>query len=74
MKHDKCFRLNRSAMAIAQRDSRNVAIMVREGAIIKALNGPFDHGLMDVQYAGEVIMMFTNDLEHHNEVIEAQSA
>jgi hypothetical protein len=70
MEHGECFRLTRPAMAIAQRESRNVAIMVPEGAIIELLNGPFDGvRLMDVKYNGEVIMMFTNDMENHTEKI-----
>ena len=70
MKHGECFRLTRTAMAIAQRDSRNTAIMIPEGAIIELLNGPFDSvRLMEVRYGGEVIMMFTNDMETHTEKI-----
>jgi len=75
MKHGEFFLLTRTAMAIAQRDSRNVAIMVPEGAIIELLNGPFDGvRLMDVRYDGEVIMMFTNDMENHTEVVKAKTA
>ena len=75
MKHGQFFRLTRYAMAIAQRDSRNVAIMVPEGAIIEVLNGPFDGvRLMDVRYGGEIIMMFTNDMENHTEIIKAKTA
>ncbi len=70
MKHGEFFRLTRTAMAIAQRDSRNVAIMVPDGAIIELLNGPFDGvRLMDVRYDGEVIMMFTNDMENHTKKV-----
>lgn len=66
MKHGEFFRLTRIAMAVAQRDSRNTAIMIPEGAVIELLNGPFDGvRLMDVRYEGETIMMFTNDMEHH---------
>jgi hypothetical protein len=62
-------------MAIAQRDSRNVAIMVPEGAIIELLNGPFDGvRLMDVRYNAEIIMMFTNDMESHTEPMPAPHA
>jgi hypothetical protein len=61
-------------MAIAQRDSRNVAIMVPEGAIIEVLNGPFDGvRLMDVRYNDEIIMMFTNDMATHTELIKAKT-
>jgi hypothetical protein len=75
MEHGRFFRLTRYAMAIAQRDSRNVAIMVPEGAVIEVLGGPFDGvRLMDVRYNDEIIMMFTNDMETHTEVIKATTA
>ncbi len=75
MEHGRFFRLTRYAMAIAQRDSRNVAIMVPEGAVIEVLGGPFDGvRLMDVRYNDEIIMMFTNDMETHTEVIQARTA
>ena len=76
MKHGERFRLTRAAMAIAQRDSRNVAIMIPEGAVIELLNGPFDGArLMEVRYEGEVIMMFTNDMETHTEkIVKAETA
>ena len=62
----ECFRLTRGAVAIAQRDGRNSAILIPEGANIEVLNGPFDGvRLMDVKYEGELIMMFTNDMETH---------
>ena len=68
MKHRQFYRLTRSAMAVAQRDSRNVSITIPEGSIIELLNGPFDGvRLMDVRFNGEVIMMFTNDMENHTE-------
>ena len=71
MKNGQCFRLTRSAMAVAQQDSRNVPIMVPEGAIIELLNGPFDGvRLMDVRYDGELRMMFTNDMENHTDQVD----
>jgi hypothetical protein len=75
MKHGEFFRLTRTAMAIAQRDKRNVAIMVPEGAVIEVLGGPFDGvRLMDVRYNDEIIMMFTNDMETHTEkVVKAKN-
>ena len=75
MKHGEFFRLTRTAMAIAQRDKRNVAIMVPNGAIIEVLGGPFDGvRLMDVRYNDEIIMMFTNDMETHTEPAKAKTA
>jgi hypothetical protein len=67
------FRLTRAAMAIAQRDSRNAAIMIPEGAIIEILKGPFNGvRLMEVRYDGETILMFTDDMEHFTEPIKAE--
>ncbi len=75
MMHGQYFRLTRWAMAIAQRDSRNSAIIVPEGAIIEVLGGPFDGvRLMDVRYNGELVMMFTNDMETHTEAVNAETA
>ena len=75
MTHGEFFRLTRTAMAIAQRDKRNVAIMIPNGAIIEVLGGPFDGvRLMDVRYNDEVIMMFTNDMETHTEPAKAKTA
>jgi hypothetical protein len=75
MQHGQRFRLTRYAMGIAQRDGRNMAIMVPVGAIIEVMNGPFDGvRLMDVRYDGEMIMMFTNDMENHTEVIKGEAA
>jgi len=51
--------------------------MILEGAIIELLNGPFDgvRRLVDVLYKGEtIIMMFTNDMEHHNETVVQPAA
>ncbi|MEO8050076.1 MAG: hypothetical protein ABI833_06630 [Acidobacteriota bacterium] len=75
MQHGKRFRLTRYAMGIAQRGGRNMAIMVPVGAIIDVMNGPFDGvRLMDVRYDGEMIMMFTNDMENHTEAIKGEAA
>ena len=69
------FRLTRYAMGIEQRDGRHVAILVPEGAVIEVMGGPFDGTrLMDVKYNGEMIMMFTDDMKTHTELIKAESA
>ena len=61
-------------MAIAERDSRHVAIMVPEGALIEIVGGPFNGTrLMDVRYNGETIMMFTDDMKTHTEAVAEQS-
>jgi hypothetical protein len=68
-------RLTRHAMAIAQRDGRNVAIMIPQEAIIEVVGGPFNGiRLMDVRYEGEMVMMFTNDMQEHTKAIKGAAA
>jgi hypothetical protein len=75
MQNGERFRLTRSAMAIALRAERHTAIMIPVGAMIELLNGPFDGTrLMDVIYEGELIMMFTDDMKTHTELIESEIA
>lgn len=75
MRNGQRFRLTREAMAIAQRDSRNVAIMIPKGATIEIIGGPFNGTrLMDVKYNDEMIMMFTDDMKTHTELVKAESA
>jgi len=67
-------RLSHATMAIAQRDSGNVAILVPQGAIIEAL-GPFDGvHLTDVKYDGEIVIMFSEAIEAHTEAIKPKTA
>ena len=74
MERGTFLRVTRTTMAIAQRDSSNVAILVPEGASIEVL-GPFDGvHLMDVRYEGEIIVMFTGAMEAHAEVIKTKTA
>ena len=71
MEKGQRFRLTRSSLAIAHRDSRNVPFTVSEGSIIEIIGGPFNgEHLMDVSYAGEIIMMLRDDLENHIEPVE----
>ena len=74
MQHGQHFRLTRAAMAIAQREGRNVAIMIPEGAVIEVMAGPFNGTrLMDVRYEDELIMMFTVDMQDHTELAEVEA-
>jgi hypothetical protein len=75
LKRGQRFSLTRHAMAIAQRDGRNVAIMIPLGAIIEVIGGPFNGTrLMDVRYEGEMVMMFTNDMQEHTKAIKDTTA
>ena len=68
-------RLTRSATGIACREERHVAITIPEGATIEVIGGPFNGTrLMDVRYEGEMILMFTDDMKTHTELIAAASA
>lgn len=75
MQTDMFLRLTRSAMAIALRDERHVAIMIPEGATIEVIGGPFNGTrLMDVRYEGEMVLMFTDDMKTHTELIPGETA
>jgi len=75
MQHGQHLRLTRSAIAIAQRNSRNVSILIPEGAIIEIIGGPFNGTrLMDVRYEDEMIMMFTDDMKDHTELVKERGA
>ena len=75
MQKGQRFRLTREAMGIAQRDSRNVAIMIPKGAMIEINGGPFNGTrLMDVKYNDEMIMMFTDDMQTHTELVKEKGA
>jgi len=75
MQNGRRLRLTRTAMAIAQRDSRNVAIMIPEGSLIEVIGGPFNGTrLMDVRYNAEMVMMFTDDMKTHTEFVKEVTA
>ena len=75
MQQGQRLRLTRSAMAIALREGRHVAIMIPEGATIEVIGGPFNGTrLMDVRYDGEMVLMFTDDMKTHTELIKAETA
>lgn len=62
-------------MAIALREERHVGITIPQGATIEVINGPFNGTrLMDVRYDGEMILMFTDDMKTHTELIEVEAA
>jgi hypothetical protein len=49
--------------------------MIPEGVTIEVIGGPFNGTrLMDVKYDGEMILMFTDDMKTHTELIEAKTA
>ena len=75
MQNGQRLRLTRSAMAIAEREGRHVAIMIPQGATIEVIGGPFNGTrLMDVNYDGEMILMFTDDMKTHTELIQVADA
>jgi hypothetical protein len=75
MQKGQRLRLTRYAMAIEQREERHVAIMIPEGAIIEVIGGPFNGTrLMDVRYNNEMIMMFTDDMKTHTELVKGEGA
>ncbi len=75
MQNGQRLRLTRYAMAIAQREERHVAILIPQGAMIEVIGGPFNGTrLMDVRYDDEMIMMFTDDMKAHTELVKGEGA
>jgi len=68
--------LTRSTMAIALRQGKTCGYHdPPEGAIIEVIGGPFNGTrLLDVRYEGEMILMFTDDMKTHTELIKAEGA
>jgi hypothetical protein len=74
MQHGQRFRLTRAAMAIAQREGRHVAIMISKDVVIEVIGGPFNGTrLMDLRYDGEMVLMFTDDMKTHTELVSSLS-
>jgi hypothetical protein len=58
------YRLNASALAIMSLpNGKRIPVTVPKGALLKVVNGPLDGTrLVDVEWDGETIMMFTADV------------
>ena len=64
------FRLKRPLLALERPDGRAKGIHLSEGDIVVVKNGPLNGELIvDVEWDNRVVMMFTQDLREHGELI-----
>lgn len=70
------YRLNTPSLAIKSLpNSKRISVTVPKGAVVKVVNGPLDGTrLVDVEWEGEVVMMFTIDLRERGTLVAAASA
>jgi hypothetical protein len=65
------FRLKRTLLAFARPDGYAKGFHLSPGEIVTVKAGPLNGELIvDVEWDGRVVMMFTQDLREHGELIE----
>jgi hypothetical protein len=65
------YKLNTDLLAIKIfPNSKGIPVTVPEGAVVRVVNGPLDGTrLVDVEWDGEQVMMFTMDLQERASLI-----
>ena len=70
------YKLNAPTLAIMSLpNGKRIPVTVPKGALVKVVNGPLDGTrLVDVEWDGEAVMMFTVDLRERGTLIAQASA
>jgi hypothetical protein len=70
------YRLNTPSLAIMSLpNGKRIPVTIPKGAVVKVVNGPLDGTrLVDVEWDGEAVMMFTIDLRERGTLVTAASA
>jgi hypothetical protein len=70
------YKLNAPLLAIMSLpNSKRIPVTVPKGAVVKVVNGPLDGTrLVDVEWDGEVVMLFTSDLRERGTLVARASA
>jgi hypothetical protein len=62
------YRLKTPTLAIMDHEGQNTPITIPSGAVVEIVNGPLDgNRLLDVQWDGKAVMMFTTDIRERGE-------
>ena len=69
----RAVRLNRDTLAIANREGKNIAVSVPEGAYVKVVDLAAGSRLVDVEWAGEIVQMFAVDIRDRGELAAVAS-
>jgi hypothetical protein len=69
------YKLNTPTLAIMSLpNGKRIPVTVPKGAVVKVMNGPLDGTrLVDVEWDGEAVMMFTVDLRERGTLIAQAS-
>ena len=72
----ECYRVNTPTLAILNlQNGKRIPRTVPKGAVVTVVNGPLDGTrLVDVEWDGEMLMMFTLDLRERGTLINETSA
>ena len=66
------YRMKTATLAIMVHDGQNISVTVPLGSEIEIVGGPLDgERLVDVQWEGRTVMMFTIDIRERGERLEA---
>jgi hypothetical protein len=70
------YRLNTPILGIMSLpNDKRIPVTIPKGAVVKVVNGPLDGTrLVDVEWDGEEVMMFTVDLRERGTLVAAASA
>jgi hypothetical protein len=70
------YKLNTQILAIKSLpNGKRIPVSVPKGAVVKVVNGPLDGTrLVDVEWDGDEVMMFTSDLRERGTRVAAASA
>ena len=65
------FRITTPTLAIMDNDGQKIPLTVPAGSEITVVGGPLDGSrLLDVEWAGKTVMMFTNDIRERGERLD----
>jgi len=65
------YRLNTSTLAIVNGDGQHSPVTVPAGSIVEVVAGPLDgNRLIDVEWEGKTLMMFTIDIRERGELLD----
>ena len=66
------YRLKTPTLAIMAHDGQKIPMTIPQGGIVVVVNGPLDGTrLVDVEWGGKTVMMFTTDVRERGERLSA---
>ena len=72
---NELYRIKSPTLAILEQASQKLPLTIPLNATIRVLNGPLDgNKLVDVEWEGKTVMMFTTDIRERGELIDGDGA